>query len=144
MSDWLLWMSLAGVLLILEMFSGGFYLVMIGIGFFAGGLAALSGAPYPTQLAIAGIVGMAATYLLWRVRLHKRLRAGATEGAAGNLDIGQSLHVQEWRRDGGLYTARASYRGADWDVELVPGAAPASGRFVIREIRGNRLIVEQA
>lgn len=38
-------------------------------------------------------------------------------------------------------TARASYRGALWDVELAAGEQPAPGEFVIRDIQSNRLIV---
>jgi hypothetical protein len=33
------------------------------------------------------------------------------------------------------------YRGALWDVELAHGARAHAGQFVIREIRGSRLIV---
>ncbi|MGH8809870.1 MAG: NfeD family protein, partial [Noviherbaspirillum sp.] len=37
MADWMIWFSLAGILVISEMFSGTFYLLMIGIGLAAGG-----------------------------------------------------------------------------------------------------------
>jgi hypothetical protein len=37
--------------------------------------------------------------------------------------------------------ARVMYRGAMWDVELEAGAAAQPGSFIIREVRGNRLIV---
>jgi hypothetical protein len=33
------------------------------------------------------------------------------------------------------------YRGALWDVELAPGVTATPGQFVIREVRGSRLIV---
>ena len=36
---------------------------------------------------------------------------------------------------------RAQTTEATWDVELAPGEEPASGEFVIREINANRLIV---
>ncbi len=48
------------------------------------------------------------------------------------------LRVENWTA---TRTARASYRGAVWDVELAPGEQPTSGEFVIREIQANRLIV---
>ena len=58
-----------------------------------------------------------------------------------NLDIGQTVTVPAWQ-DG---VARVMYRGALWDVELdrtVAGAAvPAPGQYIIREVRGSRLIV---
>ncbi|HCN90871.1 MAG TPA: NfeD family protein, partial [Oxalobacteraceae bacterium] len=37
MTDWIVWSVLAGILVILELFTGTFYLLMIAIGFAAGG-----------------------------------------------------------------------------------------------------------
>jgi membrane protein implicated in regulation of membrane protease activity len=54
------------------------------------------------------------------------------------MDVGQVVRVDQWSE---ARTARASYRGALWDVELAPGEEAAPGDFVIREIQGNRLIV---
>jgi hypothetical protein len=44
MSDWMIWFMFAGVLVILEIATGTFYLLMLGIGLAAAGLAALGGA----------------------------------------------------------------------------------------------------
>jgi membrane protein implicated in regulation of membrane protease activity len=144
MSPWLIWMISAGALLALEMFSGSFYLLMIGIGFVFGGLTALGGGGFALQFAIAGIVGMLATFLLWKLRGRRRSRADMlADDGEPSLDIGQALHVDSWRAEGGIYVARASYRGAEWDIELRPGSMPAAGHCVIREIRGNRLIVDR-
>ena len=43
MTDWMIWFAAACVLVILEMATGTFYLLMIAIGAAAGGIAALSG-----------------------------------------------------------------------------------------------------
>jgi hypothetical protein len=77
---------------------------------------------------------------LWlrQSRFDGRLRDRATSDRVQNMDVGQTLRVEQWAPN---RTARANYRGATWDVELVPGDSPVSGEFVIREIHANRLIV---
>jgi membrane protein implicated in regulation of membrane protease activity len=134
MSDWVIWLALAGALTILEMFSGTFYLLMIALGALAGSAAAWAGAATALQLVFAAVVGSMATLLLHRLRGN---RPRADRNPDMNLDIGQTVQVKEWQ-DG---MARASYRGALWDVELASGALAQPGLFIIREVRGSRLIV---
>ncbi|HZW14347.1 MAG TPA: NfeD family protein [Noviherbaspirillum sp.] len=142
MTDWMGWFGLAGLLVVLEMFTGTFYLLMIGLGFAAGGLAALGGASVAVQLLAAGAIGVIATYGLRRSRWGKNPRPDAASDPNVNLDIGQVLNVDAWSGDEGeARTTRAMYRGALWDVELAQGGIARAGTFVIREVRGSRLIV---
>lgn len=142
MTDWMGWFGLAGALVILEMFTGTFYLLMMAIGFSAGGLAALSGLAGEAQLVLAAIVGIIATYGLRRSRWGKRGRNDAARDPNVNLDIGQTLIIDDWSGETGqTQTTRAMYRGALWDIELESGAVARPGSFIIREVRGNRLIV---
>lgn len=136
MTSWMIWLALAGALIILELFSGTFYLLMIALGMLAGALAALLGAGEAVQLLTAAVIGAAATGLLRRRRPRK---VNSARDPNVNLDIGQGLHVPHWHPDHA--TARVMYRGAMWDVDLAPGAHATPGQFVIREIRGSRLIV---
>ena len=138
MADWSYWAFAAGATVILELFTGTFYLLMIAIGMGSGVLAALLGFGMEAQTVLAAVVGVAATVLLRRSRfgrLENRVRAERDPNV--NLDIGQTVTVPAWQ-DGG---ARVMYRGALWDVELAPGMTPAPGQFTIREVRGSRLIV---
>jgi membrane protein implicated in regulation of membrane protease activity len=145
MSDWIIWMALAGSMLVLEMFTGTFYLLMIGIGLTAGGLAALSGMGVPIQFLLASLVGVVTTYMLRRSRHGRSSHIAATRDPNVNLDIGQVLLVDKWNSaESGVHTARAMYRGAMWDIELQEGSVAQSGMFVIREIKGSRLIVANA
>jgi membrane protein implicated in regulation of membrane protease activity len=137
MSDWIMWLIGAGVLIILELFSGTFYLLMIAIGMAAGAITALLRIDLPGQTLVAAVVGVIATVLLRRSRLGKTERQDVASDPNVNMDIGQSVHVPAWQ-DG---AARVMYRGAMWDVELAPGVAPQPGTFRIREVRGSRLIV---
>jgi len=142
MTDWIAWFVTAGVLVGLEMFTGTFYLLMIGIGLAAGGLAALAGLAGSIQLVIAAAVGSAATFALRRSRFGRTDHTEASRDVNVNLDIGETVTVAEWKQNSGApASARVMYRGAMWDVELQPGAAAAPGSFIIREVRGNRLIV---
>jgi membrane protein implicated in regulation of membrane protease activity len=137
MADWIMWLIGAGVLVILELFSGTFYLLMIAIGMAAGAAAALMRIDLPGQTLAAAIVGVIATVLLRRSRFGKTQSRDAAADPNVNIDIGQSVHVPEWQDR----SARVMYRGAMWDVELAPGVPAQPGTFRICEIRGSRLIV---
>lgn len=140
MDDWVNWVIGAGILLIAEMFTGTFYLLMIAIGLAFGAIAALLGASGPVQTLTAAAVGLVATSLLHRSRFGRPARGSANRDHNVNLDIGARLTVTAWQ-DG---RARVMYRGAPWDVELGPGALPEAGEFRIVEIQGSRLIVANA
>ncbi|VVE57746.1 NfeD-like family protein 1 [Pandoraea iniqua] len=134
-----LWFGVAGLTVVLELASGTFYLLMVALGMFAGGVAALLGVSWPGQLVVAAVVAAVAVWLLRRSKFgRRRIKVDVTADPNANLDIGERLHVEAWQADG---SARTKYRGAEWDVELLPGEAPSAGWFVIREVRGSRLFV---
>ncbi|GGC02937.1 hypothetical protein GCM10007205_10170 [Oxalicibacterium flavum] len=145
MSDWMIWFIVACVLVGLEMASGTFYLLMIAIGAAAGGVAALLGFDAMTQTVLAAVTAALATFGLRRSRFARPNAVDASRDPNVNLDVGQTLEVGNWHVvPGAPATARARYRGALWDVELAEGGNPVEGAFVIREARGNRLIVTNA
>jgi len=137
MNEWMIWLVLTGVLVVFELFTGTFYVLMIAIGMAVGAVAAAIGMGIPAQILIAAVVGVLATGLLHRSRFGHAGKQDAARDPNVNLDIGQPLHVDSWT-DG---KARVMYRGALWDVELAPGAMPATGKFKIVEIQGSRLLV---
>jgi membrane protein implicated in regulation of membrane protease activity len=137
------WLVLAGILVILEIFSGTFYLLMIAIGLAAGGLLAWFGVGDSAQVVAAAVVALVATFLLRKSKYGKMQRQDdAARDPNVNMDIGQVVNVDEWKNEQGeQYLARVMYRGAKWDVELEEHADPQPGLFKISEIRGSRLIV---
>ncbi|NMM28079.1 MAG: NfeD family protein [Glaciimonas sp.] len=137
MPDWMTWFGMAGILVIAEIFTGTFYLLMIALGALAGGAVALAGFVFPLQMVIAAIVGAIATFLLRKSSFGKQRKLPTGRDPNVNLDIGQTVHVEQWQDN----HARTMYRGAMWDIELMPGAVAIAGAFVIREIRGSHLIV---
>lgn len=133
----LFWWIGAGVLIVLELMSGTFYLLMIALGFIAAGLARLAGASADVQFVLAAMVALAAVVLLRRSRFGRRTRKAAATNPDVNLDIGQTLAVTGWREG----KARANYRGAAWDVELAPGEPEDARVYEISALDGSRLIV---
>ena len=143
MTNWMTWLVLAGILVILEIFSGTFYLLMIAIGLAAGGLLAWFGVGDSAQVVAAAVVALVATFLLRKSKYGKmQQKDDAARDPNVNMDIGQVVNVDEWKNEQGeQYLARVMYRGAMWDVELEEHADPRPGLFKISEIRGSRLIV---
>jgi membrane protein implicated in regulation of membrane protease activity len=142
MDVWITWFVLAGVVVIMEIATGTFYLLMIAIGAAAGGFAALAGLSSLLQCVIAAGVGISATWALRQSKFGKFNKTDAATDPNVNIDIGQTLMIAQWNdNDGADATARAMYRGAMWDIQLAGGATARPGRFVIREIQGSRLIV---
>lgn len=141
MTIWMIWLAVAGILVAIEIFTGTFYLLMIAIGLAAGGLTAMAGAHFAMQVIVAGLVGVLVMLILRKSRVFHKTHP--QRNPAVLLDIGQTLEVGQWEKpDNGTYRARVNYRGALWDIELLPEGEPKAGQFVIREIRGAILLVD--
>jgi membrane protein implicated in regulation of membrane protease activity len=133
-----LWWLAAGVLVAAELATGTFYLLMFALGSVAGAVAAHLGAGSSGQVIAAALVGGGAT-ALWHLRRFRAPRSAPAESNADvNLDIGGTVHVDTWNRDG---SARVSYRGALWSVQYAGSGTPAPGEFTIVAVRGNKLSV---
>jgi membrane protein implicated in regulation of membrane protease activity len=134
------WWVTTGVLVAVELTSGTFYLLMLAIGTAAGALAAHLGAPYPTQLVAAALVGGAAV-VAWHLQRQRQLaRRPVTGLAAMNLDTGAPVQVDSWDADG---RARVRYRGSDWTARFAGPGAPEPGRHVIVSSEGSQLVLSR-
>jgi len=138
MTSYYFWFAAAVVLVIAEMATGTFYLLMVACGVVAGGIAAWLGVDVPIQTVTAALVAVVAIAALRRSRFGRLRRTNAATDPNVNLDIGQEVEVPAWDP---FRRARVPYRGADWTVELSPGSEPAPGRYRIVEVRGATLIV---
>lgn len=140
MSDAGIWWVLAGVAIAFELTTGTFYLLMLALGLAVGGLAAHFGLNLSLQMLSAAVIGSGAV-ALWRWKRSQSpqpLRANANPDV--HLDIGDTVNVLTWNIDG---TASVHYRGAQWTVIVVdPNVTASPGNFRIKEMRGNRLVVE--
>ncbi len=133
-----LWWILTGIAVAAELLTGTFYLLLISIGMAFGAIAASLGWPVQGQLLSAAATGVGLV-LGWRLWQRYRPRTSVlTTPAIDHLDSGEVLQIDSWSVAG---QTRASYRGAQWDIELQPGQPRLSGPHRIVEIKGNRLIV---
>ncbi len=135
-----IWWLLAGGMVVVELLTGTFYLLMLAIGLAAGAIAAHLGLSLPLQLTAAALVGGASVLILRLVRGKQRQPAPASKNRDVNLDIGENVYVGAWQFDG---TATATYRGAKWSVALRSGMTGSAGNYRIVEVVGSRLILEK-
>ena len=133
-----LWWVLAGVLVIAELLTGTFYLLMLALGSVAAAVAAHAGVGTSGQFVAAALVGGGATAVWHFKRARQPHSAPAASNADMNLDIGQTVQVPAWQPDG---KARVAYRGATWTVRHVSHAAPVDGEHRIVAVHGNELDV---
>ena len=144
MADWIIWFAWAGFIVVGELLTGTFYLLMIATGLLAGSLAAWLGLPLTGQCIAATTVGIVATYSLRRSKLGRHTQHASAQDPNVNMDIGQTIYINTWQQPYDKNTARAKYRGALWDIELADGAVAQKGTFIIVEVRGSHLIVKNA
>lgn len=144
MEHWQIWLGAAGALVIFEMLSGTFYLLMIAIGLAFGAACAALGGGVGAQLLTAAVVGSGATYALRKSKYGKfESHKGSQRNPDVHMDIGQTVRVTEWSNQGPGARARVSYRGSIWSVILLEGEA-AAGDFQIVELDGSTLMVKPA
>jgi len=140
MAESTIWWLAAGVAVAVELVTGTFYLLMIAIGLAAGAVAAHMGAAIAPQLVVAAVVGGGAVLACYLVRGRRPAALPAQANRDVNLDIGESVQVDAWNADG---TATVKYRGAAWTVVPAPGTAQGTGAHRVREVVGNRLVIEK-
>lgn len=144
MAESTIWWLLAGTAVAMELATGTFYLLTIGIGMVAAAIAAHLGLPLKGQILTAAFVGGGAV-ALWHWQNGKRPQAApANANPDVHIDIGEAVQVDQWNADG---TASVKYRGANWTAILsAPSLTPAlqmTGQFRIKELLGNRLVIEK-
>jgi membrane protein implicated in regulation of membrane protease activity len=142
MDESTIWWLLTGAVVAVELATGTFYLLMLSIGMTAAAIAAHLALPFTVQAITAASVGGGAV-ALWHWRNTKRPQAPqANANPDVHIDIGEAVHVDQWNADG---TASVKYRGALWTaipVSPAPGLQ-ATGQFRIKELLGNRLVIEK-
>lgn len=123
MSMYIVWAIVGSTLIVIEMMTGTFYLLVIGLGAFGAALAAWFGQPFAVQSGIAVVLAVGGVLLLRRRSIH----GGRSSNA--DMDIGQQVTLESWQNEGaGL--ARVKYRGAPWDAQLLGDKGAGSVYFI--------------
>jgi membrane protein implicated in regulation of membrane protease activity len=137
MEPYLAWIVAGFVLVIVELMTGTFYLLVIGGGAFAGAAIAWAGGGYPAQAVGASAIALVGT---WLVNRWHRTRQPAS--AKDNfLDLGQAVVLESWV-DAASRTARVKYRGTTWDARVAAGVPAEPGAtLIIQGQDGSTLLV---
>ena len=134
------WWLLAGVLVIAELLTGTFYLLMLALGAIVGAIAAHAGLGTVSQIVIAALLAASAVLICYLQRKRSPRRQPASSNRDVNMDVGETVVVEQWNSDG---TAQVRYRGATWTVICRTGALTMPGPHRVAEVVGNRLLVDK-
>jgi membrane protein implicated in regulation of membrane protease activity len=131
----LAWAILGLALVIIELVSGTFYLLMLAVAAFGAAAAAYLGQPFSVQCVVSGVVAAAGCY--W---VHA-YRARNAQQQMQHVDAGQPANFESWV-DEGARLARVRYRGTSWDALVEGDTAPQGGAILyVLESSGNTLKV---
>lgn len=131
----LAWAILGLVLVITELMTGTFYLVMLALAAFGAAGTAYLGHAFPAQSIVAAVVAAAGCFgvHLWRAK-----SAGQP---MPQVDAGMPASFENWI-DAGARRARVRYRGTSWDAHVEGGQALEPGApLVVVATEGNTLKV---
>lgn len=131
----LIWAIVGLVLVIAELLTGTFYLLMLGVAAFGAAAAAWLGLGFGPQILVAALVSAVGCY---GVHLYRMKNASK---AMPSLDAGMPATFEAWI-DSGARRARVRYRGAPWEAQVQGEDAPAPGAMLyVVDVDGNTLKV---
>jgi membrane protein implicated in regulation of membrane protease activity len=139
---WLMWAIAGFVLVTAELLTGTFYLLVIGLGAFAGALVAWLGGNELWQALVAGAVAIAGAVAVHHWHGANR---GTDPRGSNFLDRGQPVVLEGWANEAARI-ARVKYRGTLWDARLTrPEEHPSPGTTLyILSQDGHMLVVDTA
>ena len=139
MDESTIWWLAAGAVIVTELLTGTFYLLMVAVGLVAAALAAHLGLPMTVQIVTAAIVGGGAVVAWYLIKKRRPGDPSARADRSVNLDVGETIMIESWGPDG---TTAVKYRGATWTAIHRPGVTPSTGMHRVAELVGNRLLVD--
>ena len=122
----LLWAIVGLALVIVELLSGTFYLLMLGVAAFGAAGTAWLGYEFPAQVAVAALIAAGGCYGVHVYREKNRTRQMPP------IDVGMPASFENWIDAPGRL-ARVRYRGASWDarVEGLEALEPGTTVYVL-------------
>jgi len=134
----LAWVIVGLVLVIAELLSGTFYLLMLAVAAFGAALAAYFGQAFPVQCIVAAVLAAAGCY---GVHVY---RARSSSKRMPPIDAGMPASFESWL-DARSRLARVRYRGASWDARVEGSEALEPGAMlVVLAADGNTLKVAKS
>jgi len=122
----IVWAVIGLVLVIVELLTGTFYLLMLGVAAFGAAAAAYFGLGFGTQSIVAAVISVAGCYGVHVYKARNRAQQMAP------LDAGMPASFESWL-DAGERLAKVRYRGASWDarVEGLEAIEPGATVYVL-------------
>lgn len=108
------WLLVGLALIVIELLSGTFYLLILGIAAGIGSLIAYLDQPFWMQALAAAIAAVVGGVLVYRY--HNAANAGSPKDSAN--DIGQTVTIESWVSEP-QRLARVRHRGTIWDAEVL-------------------------
>jgi len=137
MEHYLVWLVAGFGLMIIELLTGTFYLLMLGVAAFGGAAVAYAGRGYEFQIIVAAVLAAAGCY---GVHIY---RAKNSKQQMASVDAGQPANFENWVDEGGGL-ARVRYRGASWDAHIDGrGDLDAGALLYVEQIEGHTLKVSR-
>jgi membrane protein implicated in regulation of membrane protease activity len=119
----IVWAVAGLVLVIVEVMTGTFYLLMLGIAAFGAAAAAWLGWEFPVQSVVAVVLAAIGCYGVHLYREKNRAQQ------MPSIDAGMPASFESWL-DAGARLARVRYRGASWDARVEGAEALEPGTTV--------------
>ena len=136
MSFPLLWLGVGLILVVAELVTGTFYLLVLGLACLAGAAVSFSGLGIGFQTSLAALVAIFGT--LW-VRRHR-----SVQPVMPSLELGQPVRWESWISETDRL-ARVNYRGASWDAKVEGECSSTPDEvFYITQVTGSQLTVSKA
>lgn len=137
MDPFIVWLVGGFILVIAELATGTFYLLVLGVAAFAGGAVAWFGGDFRAQAVVSGAGAVAGVLLV------RHFRRGARSAPMRGIDVGQPANFESWI-DQASGQARVKYRDALWDAHVAGDAAGQPGETLyVTAIDGNTLKVSK-
>ncbi len=130
------WLMAAGILVVAELTTGTFYLLMLALGLLAASVVSYLGASLSWQIVSAALVSTLATALWHWSRFRHPRSMPVSKNKDVHLDIGEAVQVPSWSPEG---TAEVFYRGTHWRARRQTGAPEALGLHCIVAVEGSTL-----
>lgn len=131
------WVVIGMALIIAELVTGTFFLLVIGVAALAGAGVAYFGYSFWAQATVVTAVAVVGVLLVHRFRATQRKTKG------NSLDAGQSVILESWVSEKDRL-ARVRYRNASWDAKITDDAPVESGQMLyIQSVDGNTLHVSK-
>ena len=138
---WWIWMAVAALFIVGEIFTQGFFLLWFGVGAAAAGILALSGLGFGWQLA-AFVVVSGALFIVSR-RFAEKFTKKQPPGIGADRFVGLEGIVLE-EVDNVKNTGRVRVQKDEWRAESETGAVIEEGaRIVVTRLDGTHMVVQK-